>query len=340
MRNKISQAAICAALGFLTFMPSAGAAEKWSYYAVFPSGGWPGSRVAETFDKIKERTNGELEIQYVGFNETPYKADAALQLIKDDLVEMTEMAAVYISATHPVFSIPGLPFLPKEYMETTEFTAFSDEVWSNEAMRSQLVTIFDSYNATDIGSLYSTPASMFFNGPLGSLDDVKSRRIRVYDASGATLVSELGGSPVSMTGGEVYSALQRGGLDGYIAGTAGVLPFHWDEFTKTAYIANLSQSRDFLMVSKSKLAGLDENTRNILLEEMTNLSKQLRDEIGGNQEDVLKALVEKGIDVKRPSKEEYETLHTLAKEKIWPSWTEKNTGPEKEAFDGIMKMVE
>ncbi|MCB1815087.1 MAG: TRAP transporter substrate-binding protein DctP [Candidatus Competibacteraceae bacterium] len=66
------------------------------------------------------------------------------------------------------------------------------------------------------------PAVFVTNQPALSPSDFKGKKIRVFSEGLATLTQALGGAPVKLPFADVYTALQRGTIDGAIVGFQGV----------------------------------------------------------------------------------------------------------------------
>lgn len=94
----------------------------------------------------------------------------------------------------------------------------------NEKFKEQGAVILAMF---DIG-----PAVVASRGLITQPDDLKGRTIRVYSRGAGLIIQELGGSPVTMGVGDVYSALQRGTIDGAMGGLGGAVGLKYYEVAK------------------------------------------------------------------------------------------------------------
>ena len=62
---------------------------------------------------------------------------------------------------------------------------------------------------------------IYFRTPIKSITDIKNKKIRVFPAI-APAITALGGSPLVLPMGEIFTAMERGIVDGFAQGTMGV----------------------------------------------------------------------------------------------------------------------
>ena len=62
---------------------------------------------------------------------------------------------------------------------------------------------------------------IYFRTPIKSITDIKNKKIRVFPAI-APAITALGGSPLVLQMGEIFTAMERGIVDGFAQGTMGV----------------------------------------------------------------------------------------------------------------------
>ena len=91
----------------------------------------------------------------------------------------------------------------------------------NEKFKEQGAVILAMF---DIG-----PAVVASRDPIALPKDIKGHSIRVYSRGAGLIIQELGGSPVTMGVGDVYSALQRGTIDGAMGGLGGAVGLKYYE---------------------------------------------------------------------------------------------------------------
>lgn len=303
---------------------SAASAEvEWSYYGAVPAAHSVGSIIVKGFDRIRERTEGRLDISYTFYAETPYKAPEGPTLLRDGLVDLTEWLPAYGAATYPLLTGPELPFASPTYAATEKLFEQAQNSWANETIQSYEKDVLDQHDAVRITRVYYDPMQFWFKEEVSSLKDFSGKKIRAISPEQAELISALGGSPISIPATEVYTALQRGLIDGTIIGSSAIESFKLIEVIKSAYIANLQVLSTGMLASKTSLAAAPEDLRTIFMEEMAAVEKEARGFIVEQEKRDLAKFEKGGMKIVRPSEAEYARLRTLAEDVVWPKWSER-----------------
>lgn len=94
----------------------------------------------------------------------------------------------------------------------------------NEKFKEQGAVILAMF---DIG-----PAVVASRDRITMPSDIQGQSIRVYSRGAGLIIQALGGSPVTMGVGDVYSALQRGTIDGAMGGLGGAVGLKYYEVAK------------------------------------------------------------------------------------------------------------
>lgn len=152
--------------------------------------------------------------------------------------------------------------------------------------------------------------------PIEAAPSLQGRRLR-GSPTYTNITTQLGGAPVLMSSGEVYSAMDRGVIDGAAWGLNGVKDLGWHEvagyFTKPTF----GQTYTYVLMNLDKFNGLEEAERTLLLEQGTALedtSAPLLDELAVKEWDELKEL---GMEETQFAPEDVPNLTTLVNEGIW-----------------------
>jgi len=315
------------------------AAEQWRHYGTVAASHTFSKALIATFARIDQRTNGELKIQFVHYNETPHKATEALQVLRDELVQMTDWLPAYTTGTYPILGAPGLPFLLPEFHSVGETAAAADRAWASPIIKKQLDNLIAKHGGRTIGSYYYEPMNFYFNKPVVKLEDFAGKRLRVFSPEQATLAKELGATPVSLTSAEVYGALQRGLLDGVITSSGGVTDLKWGEQLNVAIMCHLMMVRTDILVSEAALKRLSPQVRAIFDEEMTKVSAELRRIITETDPRHHETMKKQNFTFVPCQGEMYQRLRNLSREKVWPTWA-KAAGPDaQKALDEVISAM-
>ena len=139
------------------------------------------------------------------------------------------------------------------------------------------------------------PAVVSTNFPLALPADLKGKSVRVYSRGAGLVVQELGGSPVTMGVGDVYSALQRGTVDGAMGGLGGAVGLKHYEVTKNMLVQNgvIGTLVHGYVMNLKKFESLDPDMRKALLDSVAEarggMQQYLIDIYGKQTEEVRKA---------------------------------------------------
>jgi TRAP-type C4-dicarboxylate transport system substrate-binding protein len=102
--------------------------------------------------------------------------------------------------------------------------------------------------------------------PVSANGDLAGRKIR-GTPSYHTVIGMLGASPVVLPGGEVYSALEKGVVDGAAWPASGVLAMRWYEVAKYMLRPSFGLNHYLLLVNLNSWNRLTEAERNAMLAE-------------------------------------------------------------------------
>ncbi len=133
---------------------------------------------------------------------------------------------------------------------------------------------------------------MILRKPIGPSGDIKGLKIR-GTVTYHPLIKTLGGAPVVIPGGQVYSALEKGVVDGACWPTAGPLDLKWYEVAKHYVRPAFGVSTLLLFMNLNKFKALPKDEQAVLLE----AGKRLEEEVF-KQFDALAAEEEKGMKAK------------------------------------------
>jgi TRAP-type mannitol/chloroaromatic compound transport system substrate-binding protein len=107
---------------------------------------------------------------------------------------------------------------------------------------------------------------MVLRAPVGASGDLQGRKIR-GTPSYHTVIGMLGASPVVLPGGEVYSALEKGVVDGAAWPASGVLGMRWYEVAKYMLRPSFGLAHYLFLMNLNAWNRLTDAERNILLAE-------------------------------------------------------------------------
>jgi TRAP-type C4-dicarboxylate transport system substrate-binding protein len=293
---------------------------NWRFFSVSPASHPYAQVIIEGLKQIDERTDGQLKIEFVNFSETPYKPGDALSLVRDGLVETTEWTPTYTASTYPLAAAPELPFISPEHSDAAAFEKATNAAWDTPVMKAEAGKVLDEYKAAGLARWYYEPLNFWFVQNVRGLDDFKGKKIRVASPEAAEMVSALGASPVQIFPAEVFTALQRGTIDGVITGSGNIKSFKWDEVLKSMYRANMQLVSSVFVVSNAAMEKLPPDLQAVLTDEMSKVQQEIQDLMPEKDASQVEALKAEGLTVTEPTAEDYAGLRSLAEKNVWTSW--------------------
>jgi TRAP-type C4-dicarboxylate transport system substrate-binding protein len=223
---------------------------------MFPKNHLNNDPVPIYIDKVNKASKGRLKIDWLGGPEVIKGFDQP-HAIKAGTIDMNlYMAFAYCKSLMPEAEAQGLSELAIwEERKTGLF-----ELWSE---------IFEKkVNAKYIGRLHSLcPFQVYVNKMIRSLDDFKGLKIRVMPLY-IPFMKALGASPVTIRPPEIYTAMERGVVDGYMWPNAGVISWGLQEVTKYVIRPGVFQMEPATLISMKKWKTIPPDLQEIILEEI------------------------------------------------------------------------
>ncbi len=174
--------------------------------ATFPPLSQIGNNVKFFAEKVELLTNGEVKVK-VFWPGQLVQTKQALSAVQKGMVEavMTGVGYYFLGTIPEAAGV----LLPYGWENTDDMV----DVFLNYGYLDLLRTIYDQH-----GLYYVTPMSVGNQGlitkfPVHSMEDLKGKKIRATGMMGYA-IKALGAAPVSLAPTEIYTALQRGTVDG------------------------------------------------------------------------------------------------------------------------------
>ena len=107
---------------------------------------------------------------------------------------------------------------------------------------------------------------LYSNPPVKSANGFKGKKIRVFPPF-IPLIKSLGAVPINLPMGDIYTAMERGAVDGFVMTNTGfVSDFSWHEVTKHVYKYPLYEATAVILVNPKKWNALPAEVQNAIIE--------------------------------------------------------------------------
>lgn len=174
----------------------------------YPEGNIWHEPIEALIEEVATRSDGRLNIEFVGGPEA-IPPNQLGEFLRRGVIDMTLVPAQFYASDMPEIQIIKLSTLTPQEERARGVTAYWDELHQQKM------------NARYLGRLGGVMQfHIFLKNPVDSAD-LRGLTLRSAPAYNAMLRS-LGAAPVIIPGGEIYSALQRGVVDGFVFPNVGV----------------------------------------------------------------------------------------------------------------------
>ncbi|MDL0433881.1 TRAP transporter substrate-binding protein DctP [Marinobacter sp. TBZ242] len=265
-----------------------------------------GTAIPHTFEMFLEEIEGDADapvnVDFIGGPETmsPFQVGNA---VSNGVVDMAFVTSAFYTSSLPAAHALNLTrYSPEELRETGRFEQLQ-EMW-----REQMNVHYLAY--TNYGNRYH----LYLNEPISSpeLNGLRMRITPVYRA----FVEKMGGEAAQTPPGEVYTALERGTVDGYGWPIQGIFDLGWQEHTRYRVDPGFYHVEVGVLVNQDTWNNLTEEQRDYLTEKAIWLEEQnaLNEEINAEEE---RRQAEAGIETIEFEGEERERYLEMAYEVQW-----------------------
>lgn len=206
MKHLIKSALLAAAMAFSATFASAEI--SMNAVTLAPKAASISGPFGQFVEAVNEKFAGEFKINWRGGPEVmpPFGQAAA---VRNGAMDMTYTSPSYYSGLVPTSGTMNLSF--KSYAEIAE-TNYHERMTELHAEKD--LVFLGEIPATDLDFL------IYMAEPVTGLDDLKGKRIRVFPAL-LPLVQALGAEAIVLPMGEIYTAMERGAIDGFMQGPVG-----------------------------------------------------------------------------------------------------------------------
>ena len=168
---------------------------------------------------VSEMSDGQITIKLFGGSSIIPMKDV-LEGVGNGSLDMAMIAEGYWNKIIPVSEVAGLPFAFHNISEAKNFMfdrGFAEILKQEYAKQNVYHMAYETY-----------PVGLMTNKPVASAENMKGMKLRAYGVM-AEWLTELGASTTMIPGGELYTALSTGVVDGAHWGDAGpmyIMKFH------------------------------------------------------------------------------------------------------------------
>ena len=192
-----------------------------------------GTEFSKNFERFIEKVNadgkGIIKINYIGGPRAmpPFEVGNAVRTRVVDMANVTGAFYTNLMPEADGFKLNGKPMSEQRKNGTWEYI----NQLHNQKLNSQYLA----------RQFHNVPFHIYLNKKIDKIDftGLKIRVTPVYK----DIVEALGGTPITTAPGEVYTALERGVVDGYGWPVTGIFDLGWEKVTKFRWSRRSTASR-------------------------------------------------------------------------------------------------
>jgi TRAP-type C4-dicarboxylate transport system substrate-binding protein len=213
-------------------------------------------------DMVHERLAGKLAIDYLGGGEVapPFEQ---LEALRNGVVDVILGASSYYTGQVPEALGVLYAKLPPSELRKTGYYDLMRQIHMEKAGVVYLANVGGSPGK----------AFRFFTKVKVDKPDFTNLKIRVTPVY-TELVEALGGTPITMKPSEVYTAMERGVVDGYGWSYGGITDFAWQEVTKYVIDHPFYSANTAILINKDAWDKLPDDVKATLEEIGIELEKK------------------------------------------------------------------
>ena len=272
-------------------------------------------RAKEAADKIKQETNGRVEIQIFPNNQLGSDTDMLSQ-VRSGGVEFFTLSPLILSTLVPNASISGIGFAFPNY--DTVWKAMDSELGAyvrGQIAKANLVVMDKIW---DNGFRQITSS----NKPIQTPDDLKGFKIRVpVSPLWTSMFSAFGSAPASINFAEVYTALQTKVVDGQENPLAIVSTAKLFEVQKFVSMTNHMWDGFWFLANRRAWERLPEDLRSVVAKHLNASAVEERADVAKLNATVKGELTTKGMQFNDPDPALFR--ETLRKAGFYAEWKKK-----------------
>jgi TRAP-type C4-dicarboxylate transport system substrate-binding protein len=261
-------------------------------------------------EDVNKKAKGELEIVYTGGPEA-IPAFKQFEALRNGVVDMIFGCESYY----------GREVTGAAYTHLTRLDPMKERQNGYYQLRNDL---FQKHNIHYLGRAeFGVWFQIFTNKPVKRPQDLPGQKIRV-SATYEPFVKKLGAVPVTIPGGEIYTALERGTIDGYAWSVLGNIQSGWVEVCKGILEPRIYEMNIEGLVNMKTWEKLPPRLQKLMSECMIENEKKYMKVMADIAEKEFQEMQKKGMKVIKFSPEDTKWYVDLAYEAGWEEVIKEN----------------
>jgi len=313
----------------LTLTPQVAAKTVWPMHLNYPPNNFHSEGAQRFADRVKEATDGELEIVLHPGAALGFKGPELLRAVAEGQLAIAEIPTGMVEGDAPVLALTAQPFLSTNTFEQRLLYQLAKPVYKKVLKKYNQITLYTS--VWPFSGIYT-------QRPIQSLEDLKGLKMRVYDGTGLAFGNMTGISARKMPFSEVYPAMKAGLLDSmYTSSVSGVDAKSW-EVLKYFTRINIVGPVNMINVNLDAWNKLPADIRETVAEIAVQMEDEMWNLAGDMDRESVKTLKDNGMTILEVNKSFRKELNQVGKE-LRAEWAEKAGEDAKEVLDRYYEII-
>lgn len=236
----------------LTMSPSQAQEVTLKAITAFAEGTWGSKNFERFIERVNKEGKGSIQISYIGGPRAmpPFEVGNA---VRTGVVDIANVPGAFYTNVLPAAEALKLVTRPMSELRKNGGWELLNKL-HNDKMNVEYLARWAQ----------NVPFHLYLNKPTDKFDiaGLKIRTTPIY----RDVVIEMGGTPVTTPPGEVYTALERGVVDGYGWPTIGIFDLGWEKVTKVRLEPGFYAVDINVLVNLNTWKRLNDRQRKILTE--------------------------------------------------------------------------
>ena len=274
-------------------------------------------------ERVKRRTNGQVVFEVSSFPELGVAGPDTLRLVEDGTLDSAQIYSGYVGGDFPIMDMSNLWGL---------YPTQADQLAVIDAIQPKMAEVTADQGGVQVAYMMTAHNYIFAKPQVDSLDALQGKKLRSHSTVLSDLISGMGGDPQFIAFADVYTALERGVIDGAISCGSCGHGLRWYEVADYLVGPIISVGHSWFTINQSRWDAMPQDLQNIILEEGARhayLNRQLLFEHYAPT--AVAQNIEEGMQLVEFTDEMKAAQRNSAIENVVPGWVERVGGPTSEA---------
>ena len=210
-------------------------------------------------DRVREVSGGRIDITIYSAGSL-VAGTAALDALRTNMCDIAWIYGPYFTGQLPLSDVVSMP------IGITSVPQAANVMWdlyeTEEAYKNELAEFVTLMIHSNPINFISTVRGK----PVSSVNDLKGLKLRAAGGAASNYLLAWGATPIQLTPGDIFQAVERGTIDGYVFDYSGIVSFSLQDVTANYTDMPVFLGPYYLLMNKSSFEGLPADLRQILLD--------------------------------------------------------------------------